>query len=675
MLMFYDYLFYNYGVGGKNKMETIGDRIKKKRKEAKMTQLELANKLSVTDRAVSKWEQNEGNPDISILPKIAEIFNVTLDYLMTGSEPKKEIIIMSKLELCAKSDDPTMIKSLTSDRDENGKNLLDYVKKYNSKKVLKALIDNHSYQNYYNRLLQRASTVSATKMAIEIMLTCIPVDREREVIEEVFHSEIRTTDDKFIEALKCNINESIEIAEGLKSVFKFLVENYDGLSKKQKEYYFNLAENEEESGPNCWITAYPYFVEYAILENNDALYEMLISQIERHNKWVETSKTSIKKQHRNSEYDYYLQFFKGVNLYLLPSTFNYLISKKNFRLAYRVNALLRNPHTKREIELLEVENNDTINEKEKIEFRCIDCHMIVLEEIEKLKDLTYIKEILDNNYVNYYEMVYKLLKTNKKALFKFFVDNNLIELSELLMNDNEKKLLNQSWVYFNYHAGDELTLKQSIIITNDSKKASKDKKYVYYRDFEYKLAELIDTDLDFESQKTSDNAIIKYFEMFKNDVFNKIKTIIDAENKEKEEKLEKARLTKELTRPYFENLLLMGNEDMFIVKLCSLFETILRFDYKCDHDNIYENMKQFFDKGPKSRDIDDGWGYMTLDTEYEERYVKPWNEKKDLMNKLRLKRNSIVHPERNEHADLSEEELKKCLDFVFAANGGNIFNE
>lgn len=675
MLMFYDYLFYNYGVGGKNKMETIGDRIKKKRKEAEMTQLELANKLSVTDRAVSKWEQNEGNPDISILPKIAEIFNVTLDYLMTGSEPKKEVIIMSKLELCAKSDDPTMIKSLTSDRDENGKNLLDYVKKYNSKKVLKALIDNHSYQNYYNRLLQKASSVSATKIAIEIMLTCIPVDRERQVIEEVFRSEIRTTDDNFIEALSCKDNDSKEIVEGFKNVFKLLVENYDSLSKKQKEYYFNMAENEEESGPNCWITAYPYFVEYAILGNNSALYEMLISQIEKHNKWVETSKTNIKKQHSNSDYDYYLQFFKGVNLYLLPSTFNYLISKKDFKLAYRVNSLLKNPHSKREIELLEVENNDAINEKEKTEFRCIDYHMIVLEEIEKLKDLKYIKEILDNNYVNYYEMVYKLLKTNKKALFKFFVDNNLIELSELLMNDNDKKLLNQSWVYFNYHEGDELTLKQSIIITNDSKKASKDKKYVYYRDFRYKLAELIDTDLDFESQKTSDNAIIKYFEMFKNDVFNKIKTIIDAENKEKEGKLEKARLTKELTRPYFENLLLMGNEDMFIVKLCSLFETILRFDYKCDHDDIYENMKQFFDKGPKSRDIDDGWGYMTLDTEYEERYVKPWNEKKDLMNKLRLKRNSIVHPERNEHADLSEEELKKCLDFVFAANGGNIFNE
>ena len=102
-------------------METIGDRIKSKRKEAGMTQLELASKLNVTDRAVSKWEQNEGNPDISILPRIADLFNVTLDYLMTGVEPKKEVIIMSKIELCAKNDDSSMIKSLPSNVDENGK--------------------------------------------------------------------------------------------------------------------------------------------------------------------------------------------------------------------------------------------------------------------------------------------------------------------------------------------------------------------------------------------------------------------------------------------------------------------------------------------------------------------------------------------------------------------------
>ena len=134
-------------------------------------------------------------------------------------------------------------------------------------------------------------------------------------------------------------------------------------------------------------------------------------------------------------------------------------------------------------------------------------------------------------------------------------------------------------------------------------------------------------------------------------------------------------MVKGLTREYFENLLSNGSEEMFVIKLCSLFDAILRFDYKCDADDLYERMNQFFDKGPKSRNCDDGWGYMVLDTEYENEYVQPWNENRELMNKLRMKRNSIVHPENNKCADLNNEEFKQCLDFVFIAIGGNIFNE
>lgn len=46
-----------------------------------MTQLELAEKLNYTDKAVSKWERGESVPDITVLISIAELFDVTLDYL------------------------------------------------------------------------------------------------------------------------------------------------------------------------------------------------------------------------------------------------------------------------------------------------------------------------------------------------------------------------------------------------------------------------------------------------------------------------------------------------------------------------------------------------------------------------------------------------------------------
>jgi transcriptional regulator with XRE-family HTH domain len=68
--------------------ETLNERIKKLRKEKGLTQLKLANQLNITDKAVSKWEVGEGNPDISILPKLSEIFGVSVDYILTGRNPE-----------------------------------------------------------------------------------------------------------------------------------------------------------------------------------------------------------------------------------------------------------------------------------------------------------------------------------------------------------------------------------------------------------------------------------------------------------------------------------------------------------------------------------------------------------------------------------------------------------
>lgn len=47
-----------------------------------MTQLELAEKLNYSDKTVSKWERGESLPDVSVLVEIADLFNVTLDYLV-----------------------------------------------------------------------------------------------------------------------------------------------------------------------------------------------------------------------------------------------------------------------------------------------------------------------------------------------------------------------------------------------------------------------------------------------------------------------------------------------------------------------------------------------------------------------------------------------------------------
>lgn len=59
----------------------IGEKIKAKRRERNLTQEELATLLGVTKAAVSKWENAESFPDITMLPQIAQLFHITMDEL------------------------------------------------------------------------------------------------------------------------------------------------------------------------------------------------------------------------------------------------------------------------------------------------------------------------------------------------------------------------------------------------------------------------------------------------------------------------------------------------------------------------------------------------------------------------------------------------------------------
>ena len=52
------------------------------RQNAKMTQIELAEKLNYSDKAISKWERAESIPDVSVLKSIADLFGVSVDYLL-----------------------------------------------------------------------------------------------------------------------------------------------------------------------------------------------------------------------------------------------------------------------------------------------------------------------------------------------------------------------------------------------------------------------------------------------------------------------------------------------------------------------------------------------------------------------------------------------------------------
>ena len=64
--------------------KSVGERIARFRSEKGMTQVELAEKLGVSDKAVSKWELGGCYPDVTMLPLLADIFGVSIDFLMRG---------------------------------------------------------------------------------------------------------------------------------------------------------------------------------------------------------------------------------------------------------------------------------------------------------------------------------------------------------------------------------------------------------------------------------------------------------------------------------------------------------------------------------------------------------------------------------------------------------------
>lgn len=69
--------------------KSIGKMISSLRKKKGMTQNDLAQKMHVTDKAVSKWERDLACPDVNSIPKLAEILGITIEKLLNAQTKKK----------------------------------------------------------------------------------------------------------------------------------------------------------------------------------------------------------------------------------------------------------------------------------------------------------------------------------------------------------------------------------------------------------------------------------------------------------------------------------------------------------------------------------------------------------------------------------------------------------
>ena len=69
----------------------VGKLILNLRKEKNMTQKEVADKLNISDKTISKWERGLGYPDISLLSKLSNIFDINIEKILIGDLQPNEV--------------------------------------------------------------------------------------------------------------------------------------------------------------------------------------------------------------------------------------------------------------------------------------------------------------------------------------------------------------------------------------------------------------------------------------------------------------------------------------------------------------------------------------------------------------------------------------------------------
>ena len=92
---------------------TLGEKIKEARKQCSLSQEQLAEKMAVSRSAVAKWEANNGLPDVENLKALAQLLNVSVDYLLDDGEVIDEVVMREPYNL---SDYGNGIKKKKKDR-------------------------------------------------------------------------------------------------------------------------------------------------------------------------------------------------------------------------------------------------------------------------------------------------------------------------------------------------------------------------------------------------------------------------------------------------------------------------------------------------------------------------------------------------------------------------------
>lgn len=612
-----------------SKKHSIGKTIAELRKEKGWTQIELAEKLQVSDKAISKWEKDSGAPSVEFFPLLAEVFGVSIDYLMTGKKVEPEIIAISKAELCAKNDDVSLVKDINlTTTDENGKTLIDYIKQYNSYKVFSVVCEKIDWKNFgvenfikFCLITNNVSVLNKTRYIANSV---------RGIVNEI--KDLAHVDDW--NAFRHNgYGERCILTDDILDIIV--------LDKRVNNQTITLLLSNQNNRNCVWYLVLPYLLHQSYLHNNIKLFDMVLKASVISNQYAYDYLHITYDYYKNANYEF-KYFFIVPKQYgkaphglvrALEKTIKLALERSDIETVEKLNHLnteVMKYHagfkcyiaTADEIRMAKLKLDKTVSKDELAIQSTIHNGIVCIDELLELKDFKTIKNTLEKYPIHIVELLYNMLKENRiRELFQKAIDMNDNKLAYAIANNKREDIIKQIVAYWESD------------INN--------KKHFYYY-VNAKKVELFAQSYGTYYQKNIEieSAIEK--------LSNCKQRIID----DLSLRLDKEKTIGDLTKEYFEKELAKRNFDTIIIKLCIRLESILKNDYR--YEGTFAEMLDKFCNAELHWVGDDGWGYPT--EECDSKTIK-------VLNKLRMKRNNIVHSGKND-VDLTLEELQYCIDYI-----------
>ena len=623
---------------------SIGKTIATLRKTKGWTQVELAEKLNVSDKAVSKWESEAGLPEISQLPAMATLFGVTIDYLMTGKTPEKEIVTISKAELCAKTDDVSLAEEVKDlPNDENNKNIVDYILQYQSLNVFKKLCEiDSSFINRFKMLDAMRLAVVSNSLSI-LVGKVFSVDRNCKFTfenEDEIKSLLPVEDKEYFRNYQDQCNCLIP-----RDFFTLLVTD-----KRVNETTLNVFLSNQNGRECVWYHAFPYLIDEAYKNGNDKLLLKLL-EISRKNNAIAYETIDPIYDNYDSSYNYVLNYFfiapkygnKGHGLVrVLKSTIKAALEKGDFDMVQEFNNInidvenfvttkFRRLHesmtkskcyvaTSDEIRVAKLKLDKSVSRTDLEIQSAIHNGIVDIKELKEIADFKAVKKALNDYPVHPFELVYRMYQQQKwRELFEFSVDYDINRLSDAILHQNKEEI------------------KENIleIWTKDNQPYNRLKSLCFNNNELYVSIREVSYGSRTNHNQKSIQEVIDYL----NEVRQRI--ISELSNK-----FDKEKIVGELTKDYLYSELSKGNKELVIIKLCVRMEAILKCDYNFQGD-FSEMLDHFCNQ------------FETYDDESNN--YDPYTPA--MLNRLRRQRNSIVHAEKMVEA-MSDEEIKQCIDYI-----------